>query len=362
MKSMLQSPSIAPAVARLKNALAGRAEGGVWMLDGSVPHRIAGDAVRDIVLVPAEQVLLLSVALPLPSHARRLAALPFAIEDRIAARIDEVHLALGGQGPDGGWLAAVVDPQLMAGWIAAAEESGLGNAAIMPDALALPVPEAGRWHVHRVGARILVRLPDGSGFAAMEPLFLSLWGAAGRPDCDEIGLGAEAVPVALDLRQGPFARPRQGLSRTARRVALVGAAGLLAHGAIATADTFALRSIAAQRGAELTAQLNVSAPGRFTGSDPHEAAALAAELLPVGGSAAPGALLPLLTRASAALAPFGGAVTIRGLSFDETAHSLRFDCDLADPGAASGIVGALRQAGLAGRFEGGSLIVTGGAA
>lgn len=361
MKTMLQSPSIAPDLARLKNMFGGRAGGGVWMLDGGAASGREGSARRDLLLVPAEQVLIVAVSLPLPSQARRIAALPFAIEERIADRIDAVHLALGSPVDGGDWLAGVVDPAVMADWVASAEAHDLGDAAIMPDALALPLPEAGRWNVHRVGARILVRLPDGTGFAAMEPLFLSIWSAAAKPPCDEVALPA-VVPIVLDLRQGAFARPRQGLSATGWRVALVAAAGLLAHGAIATADTIALRSIAAKRGGELTAQLNLSAPGRFTGSDPHEAAAVAAEILPAGGSAPPGALLPMLTRASAALAPFGGAATIRGMSFDEAGRALRFDLNLADPGAAAGIVDALRQAGLSGRFQGGSLIVTGGAA
>jgi len=361
MKSMLQSPNIAPALTRLKNALGNRADGSVWMLDGGVASARGTYATRDLLLVPAEQALVIAVPLPLPSHAKRISALPFAIEDRIADRIDRVHLALGASPIGGEWLAAAVDPAVMAQWVAAAEMAGLADAAIMPDALALPLPEAGRWNVHRIGARILVRRPDGTGFAGLEPLFLPIWTAAGKPPCDEVELPAMTA-LPLDLRQGMFARPRQGLSATGRRVALVAAAGLLAHGAIATADTIALRSIADKRGAELTAQLNLSAPGRFTGTDPHEAAAVAAELLPAGGTAPPGALLPLLNRASTALAPFGGAVTIRAMSFDEAGRSLRLDCDLADPGAAGGIVDALRQAGLSGRFAGDSLIVTGGGA
>lgn len=366
MKTMLQSPSIAPALTRLKNALAARADGGVWRLDDVVPAAQGGTAFRDLLLVPTEQVLILSVPLPLPSQTRRLAALPFAIEDRIADRIDSVHLALGqrplGLAAEGGdWLAAVVDPAVMNGWVLAAEEAGLGDAAIMPDALALPIPEAGRWNVQRIGLRILVRLPDGTGFAGLEPLFLSIWTAAGKPPCDEV-FPADMTSIALDLRQGIFARPRQGLSATARRVVLVAAAGLLAHGAIATADTLTLRSIAAKRGAELIAQLDTSAPGRFTGTDPHEAADIAAGILPAGGSAPPGVLLPLLTRASTALAPFGGTVTIRSMRFDEAGRSIHFDLDMADPGASAGIVSALRQAGLHGRIDGTSLIVTGAAA
>jgi general secretion pathway protein L len=132
----------------------------------------------------------------------------------------------------------------MAAWVAAAADAGIADAAIMPDALALPVPGAGRWNVRRESdGRILVRTPEGSGFAAMEALFVALWTAAGKPTCDEVADTEEGIPIVLDLRQGDFARPRQGLSATGRRVAIVAAAGLIAHGAIAAADTVALRSV-----------------------------------------------------------------------------------------------------------------------
>lgn len=340
-----------------------RAEAGVWRLDRGGVRPVAGAAARPILLVPAEHVLTMSVALPLPSHARRLAALPFAIEDRIADRVDAVHLALGGPIADGHYLVGVADRDAVAGWVAAAAEAGIADAAIMPDALALPVPPSGRWNVRRESdGRILVRTPEGTGFAATEPLFVALWTAAGKPACDEVAEGGEAVPIALDLRQGDFARPRQGLSATGRRVAIVAAAGLIAHGAIAAADTVALRSVAAKRGAELTTLLNTAAPGRYSGSDPREAAMVAAELLPVGGSVPPGKLLPLLSRTSSALAPFGGTLAIRAMRFDEARGSLRLDIDLADPAARPGIANALRSAGLTGRFDGDSLIVDGGAA
>ncbi|KQX21658.1 MULTISPECIES: type II secretion system protein GspL [unclassified Sphingomonas] len=340
-----------------------RAEAGVWRLDRTGVRAVAGSAARAVLLVPAEHVLTMSVALPLPSHARRLAALPFAIEERIADRADAVHLALGTQVDGGPYLVGVVDRALVAAWVAAAAEAGIADAAIMPDALALPMPQSGRWNVRRESdGRILVRAPEGTGFAATEPLFVALWTAAGKPDCDEVADSGETVPVALDLRQGDFARPRQGLSRIGRRVAIVAAAGLIAHGAIAAADMVALRSVAAKRGAELTALLNTAAPGRYGGNDPREAALVAAELLPVGGNAPPGQLLPLLGRTSAALAPFGGTLAIRSMRFDEARRSLRLDVELADPGARANIVSALRSAGLTGRFDGDDLVVGGGAA
>lgn len=362
MKSMLQSLSIAPALMRIKNAAGARPSGGIWALGGGVARPVSGVAVRDLLLVPAEDVLTIAVALPLPSHARRLAALPFAIEDRIADRLDRVHLALSSREAAGSWLAGVVDPLRMQGWLIAAEEAGLGDAAVIPDALALPLPAAGRWNILRSeGGRILARLPDGTGFAAKQQLFHSVWTAAGKPECDAVPSFGPNVPIVLDLRQGIFARPRQGLSVTARRVAAVAAAGLLAHGAIAAADTVALRSIASQRGAEMIALLNVVAPGRFAAADPREAAALAAELLPAGGNQAPGRLMPILGRVSTALAPFGNMLAMRSLDFDEAQGRLIIDADLSDPDAAASILAALRNAGLTGRFDGNSLIISAGA-
>ncbi len=363
MKLMLQSPSTAPFLPRLKKMLSGPADGAVWTLHDGAIRASDGLAARDVLLVPSERILLLAVALPLPSHAKRLAALPFAIEERIIDRPDHVHLALSAPVAGNICLAAVVDPALMTAWIDAAEEAGLGSVAIMPDSLALPVPDSGHWNVRRDSrGRILVRTPDGAGFAAEEALFVPLWTAAGKPQCDEVAGFEAATPITLDLRQGSFAPPRQGLSATGRRVAIVAAAGLLAHGAIAAADTVALRSMAAKRGAELTALLATAAPGRYSGTDPREAALVASDLLPVGGTAAPGTLLPLFTRASQALAPFGGTVTVRSLVFDEGRKTIRYELDLADPAARGNIEQALRSAGLSGKFDGASLTVSGGAA
>lgn len=89
---------------------------------------------------------------------------------------------------------------------------------------------------------------------------------------------------------------------------------------------------------------------------------VAAELIPAGTTAPPGSFLPLLTRSSAALAPFGSTVTIRGMAFDAERQRLQLDVDLADPSAQGSVVKALGSAGLKGRFEGATLIIAGGGA
>ena len=59
----------------------------------------AGQALGDdeiVALVPAEDILLTEVALPPIRQAkRRLAAARFALEDRLAGRIEQLHFALG---------------------------------------------------------------------------------------------------------------------------------------------------------------------------------------------------------------------------------------------------------------------------
>ena len=346
-------------LSRLKNRFVSR--GALSAVQDDAVVSLPGTAQGDILLVPAEQVLTFAVALPLPSHRKRIEALPFAIEDRIARPTDDVHMALSSEAADGAYLANVVDPALMARWIDQAIEAGLGTAAIMPDALALPLPAAGRWTVLRQpGGRVLVRLGDGRGFAAGERNFIQLWTVAGKPDCDEIHQFPDPVALAIDLRQGDYAAARDTMSLPLRRLATVAAVGLLAHGAIAAADMVLLKSVEARRGVELQAQLAASVPGAQAAASPAEAALFAARILPAGSLSPPGEMIPLLGRASEALAPMQGALSYKAISYAEQGDRLRIDVDAADPASLDRARQALSKAGLPARVEGGTILVGGG--
>lgn len=353
--------------------LAPAGPGGVWGLAGEgAVLREAADGGPATILVPTEQVLLTAVDLPLPSRRQRLAALPFAIEDRIAAPIETVHVALGQAVAPGRYLAGVATPAVMLGWTAQAQAAGLGQAALVPDALTLPVPAAGAWSVERTGDRVLVRAEDGTGFAVSAPRFAALWAAAGQPACilfgdplpDAIpGVAAEIAPgglaerlrlPALDLRQGAFARPRRGTSALWRRAAIVAGCGLLAHGAIAAADTIALQRIAAERKAETRAIVERIAPGT---SDDGDLAEVAGDLLPVAGGVPGAAFLPAVAKVSGAL---GGGVTLRALAYDAGAGTLVLDVAAADLTAVQALEARLRAAGLS-ATGGGGTVAAGGA-
>ncbi|MCC2977845.1 type II secretion system protein GspL [Sphingomonas sp. PL-96] len=324
---------------------------GVWTLERE--RRIIADADGPAtLLVPSERLLLLAVDLPLPSRSQRLAALPFAIEDRIADPLDSVHLAIGETLGPQQYLVAVVRHSVMAEWVALAEANGLGNAALVPDALALPRPGEGAWNVAQRNGRAVVRAGDGTGFAVPAALLPAAWDAAGRPLVTSFGdalpdafaaepavpqpLGMTLAVPALDLRQGPYARRSVG-STFARKLAMVGLAALVAHGVIAAADTLMLRAIADRREAETRTLLATAAPDLAQAEDLQTSIA---DRLP--RATGDNRFVPALGRVSAALAPLAPAIAVRSIQW--SGSQLAIDLDAGDAGAAERLRTALSGA------------------
>lgn len=330
--------------------------GGVWALtDGRAI--IAEPDGPATLLVPSESVLLLGVDLPLGSHAKRLAALPFAIEDRIADPIESVHLSLGSEIAPKRYLVAVVRHALMRDWVEIAEAEGLGRAAMVPDALALPVPDEG-WSAEAGDGRVLVRSADATGFAIPAALAGQAWEAAGRPRIWNIG----AVPIgelpqepwpagggalagrlsrpAVDLRQGIYARRGAGGSNWLKRLGWVAAAGIAAHTVIAAADTVMLRAIAERRADDTRAAVAQAAPGANLDGDLRVSVA---DMLPPPGPAG-SRFLPLVTRTSNALAPLSSAVTAQSMRFE--GNALVMEIEPGEAGLADRVRDAMRAAGM----------------
>lgn len=346
---------------------------GVWTLAGGrlIIAERGGPAT---ILVPTGQVRLLAVDLPLASRAKRLEALPFAIEDQIAEPIESVHLALGAEIAPKRYLVGVVRHDVMAAWVETAGEAGLGQAAMVPDALALPRPSAGEWAVDLAAERAVVRAGDGTGFAIPPAMLQPAWQAAGRPTILSYGaplpaemmaggstlapgaLAERLLAPALDLRQGPYARRRAALPNVWRRLGWIVALGAAAHVVIATADTVMLRTIADRREADTRALAAIAAPGANLGGD---LAASVADLLPAGSSAPPDTFLPLLTRISGALGPLSGAIKVRAIQYQ--ANALTLDLDGTEPGLVGRIDAALRASRVPGsvtRSPDGSIRIT----
>ncbi len=220
-----------------------RATGGIWSLeDDRLVCLEAFDDGPAVVLVRTEHVLIMTVELPpLANPTRRRAALPYAIEERIAEPLDAVHIALGSEIAPNTFLAGVVRHELMRQWVLRLAEAGLEQATLVPDALSLPIPGPDSWSVDLAGERALVRSADATGFAMPLALLASGWASAGEPACIGYGdplppqmagpqtelevepLARRLLAPAIDLRQGLYARPRRPIDPLWKRIAVVAA-------------------------------------------------------------------------------------------------------------------------------------------
>jgi general secretion pathway protein L len=357
-------PDLAPETQATRGSLEiQRAESGIWALEGdrlvNIEEFVEGPAV---VLVRTEHVLVMSVELPpLTSMARRRAALPFAIEDRIAEPLDAVHVALGVELLPNTFLVGVVRHDLMREWVMRLADAGLERGALVPDALTLPVPGPGCWSVDLAAERALVRAADGTAFALPLSLLAAAWSAAGEPACIAYGdplppqmaaaqteleiepLAQRMLVPAIDLRQGPYAAPRRPINPLWKRIAMVAAAGSLAHATIAVADTLALERIADQREAEVRALAMSVQPGLVLGAD---LGSVVTDISPDGAVAEPGMFVPLLVRTGGALAGLQTPVAWRSVAFDAQAGALTISIEASDIGGLQRAAKALNEAGL----------------
>lgn len=367
--------SASPYPGGLRARLAGglppeRGVGRRWRLTGDALEAMAdAPASRDVIAVPTEHVLLLTVDLPLPTRRQRIEALPFAIEDRIADPLAAVHLVLGAEISPKRFLVAVVRHDVLRGWLSTIDGVGLDRAALVPDALLLPPPGPGCWTVRVEQDRAVVRSDDDTGFAVPAALLIGAWEAAGRPPCVvEGGTPPEGMsgnltgapdfsptsrPIPIDLRQGRYAARRAPLSGIARRVLVIAAAGVAAHGLILAVDTIALQSIAARK-ADATRALAVAAIPSIGPTDDFVGIA-AGRLTNTVGTGRPDRFLPLLARISAALGS-AGSLELRGLSFDAAREAVALDIPV---GSEQRLTAALVAAGLSVKAGAGRLVVAG---
>jgi general secretion pathway protein L len=120
---------------------------------------------RVIVLVPGEAVTLVSVKLPSRNAQKVEKALPFALEERLAEDVDQLHFAFGAAAADGSRPVAVVRRTLMDAWLAALTEANVRPDAILPETLAIPTTPD-EWHIVVENNRVVVREDQAAGFAA----------------------------------------------------------------------------------------------------------------------------------------------------------------------------------------------------
>lgn len=293
-----------------------------------------GFSPRRVVSVASEAVIILRVILPPLPPAQRKAAALFAAEPLIAQPLEEVQLILGprlqDEGDGAAYLAVVVAKDRLARILASNNASGV---RLVPDVLLLPRPAQGQWTIATRAGSVMVRLPDGTGFAAQDTAFRAVWAQAGCPALVLVhGAAPEDLPIARTALAPVPASPEaalagfdlaEGQTQDWRRpgrmaaVAAVLALGLLGHLGVmavqaqraavsAGAVEAALRDVLAARGVKVGTSLDAAATTALRGgNDPQE-----------------GGFLPLLGQAMQAMAPQTGVISVQEMSYDGKAGRL----------------------------------------
>ena len=101
------------------------------------------EPMRTVVLVPGAEAVARWLELPVKTDAQAGPAAAFLLEDQLATPRERLHLTLGPLEADGQRLAVVVDRDVMEAWTDRAIALGVFPDVILPDHLALPVPEDG---------------------------------------------------------------------------------------------------------------------------------------------------------------------------------------------------------------------------
>lgn len=163
-----------------------------------------------VVMVPAEHVLALSTEVPGRSvgHIRR--ALPFVVEEFVAADIEQMHLAHGPIKRGAPVRVNLIDRSYVDDWVACFEELGLKPGFMVSDAELLPVHERGAT-VLLEPETVLIRTDSQAASIDRDNLGLAL----GSLDVDLIevvngeldGLTAGQLDSGIEVRSGDDTDP-----------------------------------------------------------------------------------------------------------------------------------------------------------
>ena len=129
---------------------------------------------KTVVLVPGTDVLLAEPVLPLKSGAKLAQVVPFALEEQLAADVEDMHFAVGKRESRAGTPVVAVSRARMDQWVATLQAAGLSTDTIYAETSVLPTV-TGAVAVLIDGKRLYVRRENQPGTVIeVEPLIEAL--------------------------------------------------------------------------------------------------------------------------------------------------------------------------------------------
>lgn len=284
-----------------------------------------------VVLLPAQDVLLLRAPRVAKQRRQLEQAIPYAIEDQLAAPVEQQHVALSDRTGGDGVLVAVVARTRIEDWLATLAQAGVAPDRAIPESVLLPVQDRPVLFVD--GRRATLRYAD-SGVLAGDVAELPAWLALLQQDGTAPGalrwIGDASAAASLppgwtadfepcpaplrwlaarlgegidpDLLQGDYAARRRNddARRVWRWAAGLAAVAVLAAFAQAGIEQWQLRERNVAQRATMESLLREAMPGVIRIVDPK--AQLAAEHARLGAGARAGSSLALLATIAPVLA------------------------------------------------------------
>ena len=342
-----------------------RADGRSEWLDGA--GRVqdgwpqAGEDDRVTVLVPAEDVLLLEAPRVAKSERQLGLALPFAIEDQLAAPVEQQHVAWAPARDGERVRVGVVAKDVLEAWLQRLRAAKLEPDAVLPDSLALPFADQRATALQETG-RIVLRMGETQALAGTPDELQSLAGRFGQVDLWLSGasesilvahavqrieqplsaMKAQALQPALNLLQGAYApRRRVGSAQRAWRwAAMLAGIALALLFLQAVVDRQKLAGKVADQQAEMEQLYRRAVPAATTVLDP---AAQLQSVLAAQGLGQGDAALDLLGRVGPALTT-DARLSLDALEYRE--QRLELVVQAPDVASLDGLRQRLAQAGL----------------
>lgn len=128
---------------------------------------------RVIALVPGEDVLVTSAAVPTRNQHQMLQALPYVLEEQIATDVEEMHFAIGERLSRGDIVVATVARAAITKWVKLLRDAKLAPHVMVPDSLCVPLEGDGA-AILIEGKRALVRVSPMQGLAVERDLLGTL--------------------------------------------------------------------------------------------------------------------------------------------------------------------------------------------
>lgn len=114
-------------------------------------------------LLCSDMLYLDRVKIPATSRQKQILAVPFALEDRLAEDVEDLHFTIGRKKPDESLPVVAIRKELLRKLLDTCREHGLSVDEVMPDILALP-GETDAWTLVMHGNYGLIRVSEANGY------------------------------------------------------------------------------------------------------------------------------------------------------------------------------------------------------